>query len=175
MFHDLEHFWSTGQMYSQRAWKVIFLQTLWVGNGKWWDLKISWKILQKFLHAQENVGKRENLWPGARDGECWLHRSPKCSWTSDSCLSCFFTSATTRVCQNMRYRLQYSFRKTYNPLKKMSHYQKFLSEAVFDHLEKIGKLYFSLIFNFHENLFYERYDNASTLHLQGFSHFKSFL
>ena len=44
MFHDLEHSWNNEQMDAQRAWKVLFWQTLRVEDGKRDDLKISKKI-----------------------------------------------------------------------------------------------------------------------------------
>ena len=65
------------------------------------------KFCGNFYMRKKKWEKRKNTSNGAGDRICWLHRSPKYPCTSDSCLVCFFTFASTRVCQNMRYWLRY--------------------------------------------------------------------
>ena len=60
--------------------------------------------MQKFLLAQEKVGKKQNgLSYETVDSEIGLHRSPKCSSMIFLCLLCIFTTPPTWVCQNMTY------------------------------------------------------------------------
>ena len=70
------------------------------------------KFFKNFRWSKKKWEKHKIWTYGARNRKSWLHRSPKCSWTSDSCLACFFAPATTRVCQNMRYRLQGNIKST---------------------------------------------------------------
>ena len=61
------------------------------------------KSCRNFYWRKKKWEKRNFRTNQTVDVEFQLHRSPKCSRTSDSCSPCNFASATTRVCQNITY------------------------------------------------------------------------
>ena len=123
-----------------RYWPVLYTaEPIWPKVGRWYvwrsraaqkhyfdkpsELEIEYmffwrksgKSCRNFYWRKKKWEKQKNGTFGAGNRKSWLHRSPKCSRTSDSYLPYLFTLATMRVCQNIRYLLPNIIRNAFRP------------------------------------------------------------